>query len=90
MAIGIVFQGPGVTRAQYEQVLQQVAPNNQPPPGMQYHAAGATEDGWCVVEIWDSQEGAQRFFDEKLGQALQAANINIKPTFFQIVNTMQS
>lgn len=89
MAIGAIFEGAGVSRAQYEQVLNQVSPGNRPPPGMLYHAAGTTENGFCVVEVWESQEALQRFFDQQLGQALQQANISVQPRFFQVVNTMQ-
>jgi quinol monooxygenase YgiN len=89
MAIGLLFQGGNVSQDQYQQVLDQVSPGNQPPPGMLYHAAGTGEDGIVVFEVWESQEAVQRFFDEKLGQALQEANINVQPTFLPIVNTMQ-
>lgn len=88
MAIGIIFDGD-ITEAQYNQVRQQVAPDNRVPPGMVSHHAGPTESGWCVVEIWESQEAAQQFFAEKLSQPLQQANINVQPKFFQVVNTMQ-
>jgi len=46
MAIAVIFDGPGVTQAQYEQVLNEVAPGNQPPPGMLYHVASKTDTGW--------------------------------------------
>ena len=89
MAIGVLFQGGNVNQERYQQVLDQVSPGNQPPPGMLYHAAGMGKDGMVVFEVWESQEAAQRFFDEKLGQALEEANIAVHPTFLQIVNTMQ-
>jgi quinol monooxygenase YgiN len=88
MAIGVIFQGTGVSQDQYQQVLDQVAPGNQLQPGMLYHAAGVSADGMFVFEVWESQEAAQRFFDEKLRQALQAANVNVQPTFVQMVNTI--
>lgn len=89
MAIGVIFQEP-ITQSQYEQVKAQVAPDNQPPQGMLYHAAGPSENSFCVIEVWESQETAQAFFDEKLATALQAANVNApQPTFFQVVNIMQ-
>jgi hypothetical protein len=34
MAIGIVFEADGVTRARYEQARDAVAPENRPLPGM--------------------------------------------------------
>jgi hypothetical protein len=42
-----------------------------------------------VVEIFESQEAAQRYFDETLGPALQAANISVQPKFFQVANIIQ-
>jgi quinol monooxygenase YgiN len=89
MAIGQIFDGSGVTQAQYEQVLNEVAPGKQPPPGLLYHAAGPIPNGWRVIEIWESQEAADRFFRDKLGAALQRANINVQPQGFEVVNTMQ-
>lgn len=89
MAIGAIFEGASVSQAQYEQVRDQVAPGNRPPPGMLYHAAGPSEGGWCVIEVWESQEAIDQFFQQKLGQALQQANINVQPKFFQVINTMQ-
>ena len=90
MAIGVLFDGQGVTQAQYDQVRNEVTPDNRPPPGMLYHVAGPTETGFRVVEVWESQEAVDRFFQEKLGQALQKANINVRPQVFQVHNTMQA
>lgn len=87
MAIGMIFEGQ-ITRAQYDQVHDDVSPGNAPPPGLLYHAGGPSESGWCVVEVWESQEAAQRFFDETLGQALQKARISVQPRFFEVVNVM--
>ena len=84
MAIGLLFVGEGVTQAQYEQVLNEVNPNRELAPGAISHMAGPSEKGWCVMEVWESQEDLQRFFDDKLGKALQAANINVQPVFFEI------
>jgi quinol monooxygenase YgiN len=90
MAIGMIFDGPSVTQAQYEQARNEVAPDNKRLPGMLYHVAGPTEaGGWRVIEVWESQEAADRFFKEKLGQALQKANISIQPQVFQVHNIMQ-
>jgi hypothetical protein len=86
MAVGVVIMGRGVSQDRYEQVLHRVLPDNRLAAGMIYHAAGMTEDGLCVTEIWESQEALDQFFNEKLGQALQEAKIDIKPVTFQVVN----
>jgi quinol monooxygenase YgiN len=88
MAIGVIFEATGVTQAQYDQTLNDVSPDNKAPSGMLYHAAGPSESGFCVIEVWESKDVLDRFFQEKLGAALQRAGINVQPRFFQVSNTM--
>lgn len=88
MSIGLVFEGSAVTQAQYDQVAKEVSPDNKRPNGMLYHAAGSSPTGWRVVEIWESQEAADRFLKEKLGEALKRANITVQPTTFKVHNVM--
>ena len=88
MPIGLLFDGPGVTRAQYEQVRDAVAPGNRAPAGLLYHAGGPTETGWRVMEVWESPEALQRFV-EQLGPALEQAGIDVQPQQFEVVNIMQ-
>ena len=89
MAVGLIFEGVGVSQSQYDQARNEIMPDNQMPPGMLYHAAGPSENGFCVIEMWESQEVLDQFFREKLGQALQNAKIDAGPTFFQVVNIME-
>jgi hypothetical protein len=89
MAVGMIFDVPGGTQAQYEQIRDEVAPGNQRPPGMPYHVGGATEQGWCVAEIWESREALDRFFEGKLKRALQRAGIDGQPRVFEVFNTMR-
>lgn len=90
MAIALVFNGVGVTQAQYEQVLHEVTPDGKVAPGMLSHVAGPTADGWRVFEVWESQEAVDRFFQEKLGAALQKAHISVQPEVFPVQNMMQA
>jgi quinol monooxygenase YgiN len=91
MAIGLIFDDAKMTKAQYDQVRNRVAPGDQPPAGLLYHAGGTTEDGGvCVIEVWESQEALNRFFAEHLGQALQDANVATQPKTFQVTTIMQS
>ena len=90
MAIGVIFESQDLTREQYDRVRDEVAPGNAPPPGLLYHAAGASEHGWRVIEVWESQEAAQRFFDEKVGPALQQVGVSGgQDTFFEVHNIMK-
>lgn len=88
MAVGIMFDGVGVTQEQYDQVFKQVSPHRELPAGMLSHHAGPTEGGFCVIETWESQEDLQRFFAEFGGEALAAAGIQVQPKIFAIVNSL--
>ena len=90
MAIGAIYESDGFTQAQYDQVHQRTTPGNQPPPGLLYHAAGPTETGFRIIEIWESQEAIQAFLGQGLGAALREAGWQGKPpTFFRVTNIMQ-
>lgn len=89
MTIGLVFDGIGVRQDQYYQVFNQVTNNGtEPAPGMLTHHAGPTEDGFCVIETWESREALQQFFTEHLGAALAAAGIQVQPKMFEIINSL--
>jgi hypothetical protein len=88
MAIGVIFDGVGMTQEQYYQVFNQVTNNGaEAAPGMLSHHAGPTDGGFCVIETWESQEALQTFFEDKLGEALAAANIQTQPRMFEIINS---
>jgi quinol monooxygenase YgiN len=89
MAIGMFFDGVGISQAQYDQVLQQVMPGNERAPGLLHHLAGTTEHGIYVMEVWESQEALDRFVQEKLRPAFQAANMSGEPPkVFSVINMM--
>jgi hypothetical protein len=87
MAVCLIFDAPGVTQAQYDQVREEVS-GDGPPEGAIYHVAGPTENGWYVVETWESQEALDRFFRDKLQRALQRAGINHQPRVLQVNRIM--
>ena len=57
MAIGVIFEFPGMTREQYEATSKKVwkGPGNKladwPVEGVLAHMAGPMPKGWCVVEF---------------------------------------
>jgi hypothetical protein len=89
MTIAMIFDAKGVTREQYEQVLRETSPNDKMPKGMLYHTAGPSEGGWNVVEVWETEAAAWQFFKEKLGKALERANVSVKPKLFRVHHTMK-
>jgi hypothetical protein len=64
---GITHRFAGGTKDQYEASIARVHPQDGSlPEGQTYHAAGATDDGWVVIAIWDTRESWERFRDETL------------------------
>src|SRR5437588_10765409 len=64
---GIIHRFAGGTKEQYEASIARVQPpDGGLPKGQTYHAAGATDDGWVVVALWDSRESWESFRDETL------------------------
>ena len=68
MPVVMVHQIPGGTKEQYEAVAERLtdgrglnSPDSWPVEGLVSHASGPTEDGWCVVDVWESEEAFQRF-----------------------------
>lgn len=89
MAVVLVFQGPGVTREAYEEVVRRLtggkskmdAISDWPVEGLLVHAAGEGKDGFRVVDVWESEEAVQRF-GEQLAPHLQAAGITAQPEVY--------
>ena len=72
MAVGVFMEFPGVTREQYEQLVEDLALSG-PPEGELIHVCGPTSDGgWRTVDVWDSQEAFERFANELLMPRAQA------------------
>jgi len=40
------------------------------PTGLILHAAGPTEEGLCIIEVWESEHAWKRFRTERLAPAL--------------------
>ncbi|MDQ3654339.1 MAG: hypothetical protein M3457_04575 [Chloroflexota bacterium] len=88
MAVGLLFDGVGVSQDQYYQVLNEVTNNGaEPPAGGLTHVAGPTESGFCVIETWESREALEAFYEAKLRPALEAAQIQVQPKIFDVINS---
>ena len=77
MAIGFIFNNLGQTQEQYDAAVEQLNLEESLPEGWIFHAAGPTEDGWRVVEVWESQEAADAYFQGRLGQVLQNVGVSV-------------
>jgi hypothetical protein len=88
MAIAFLQEVPSMTQEQYDQVVE--ALRGKTVEGRIFHVAGPMEGGWRVVDVWESQEAVNKFFQELLGPALQEAGIAATPPQFWPVHNMLS
>ena len=87
MAIASVIETPGGTREQYDQVIREVGlTGSQLAPGQLVHFAGPTAGGWQVVNVWESQEAADKWMKEKVNPARQKAGMPepLQPKVFPV------
>ena len=92
MAILMIHDAPGGTQEQYEEVGARLAQSGAfdslsdwQTDGILSHAAGPTDDGWRVVDVWESEEAFQRF-GEKIGPVLQEVGFPGEPKVFPLHN----
>lgn len=88
MLILAVHQTPTLTRQRYEQVVRKLTGKERlesaadlPFTGLLFHAAGETPSGFCVFDLFESEEAVERF-REALGNIPQEVGIEEPPVFF--------
>jgi hypothetical protein len=62
MAVLIIAENKGQTAEGYDGMLAQMGDRVKHVEGRVLHASHATEDGWRVVEVWESKDAANRWF----------------------------
>jgi hypothetical protein len=84
-----VHQVPSLTRERYEQVVRRLtdgksrieSPADLPFTGLLVHGAGNGKHGFCVVDVFASQE-AVRAFERAVGSIPREVGIEEPPDFF--------
>jgi len=89
MAVCLVIEIPGGTLDQYDAVAQGLG-EPQLGDGQISHVAGATDGGFCVVDVWESRDHFDRFMQERLGEQLGRAGVpEPKVTEFEVHNSQR-
>lgn len=68
MAVCLVVSIPGATLEQYDDVRRALV--DPLGDGQISHTAGATSDGLCVVDVWESRADFDRYMQERLGEQI--------------------
>lgn len=73
MAIARIATFPGGTKEQYEYLGQLMGEGVVDQPERRVLAAGPSEGGWTIVQVWDSEEALDRFVGDHLRPAMERA-----------------
>jgi hypothetical protein len=78
MAVAMMVDNPNGSQEIYERLRALIGLER--PAGGIFHLAGPSPDGgWRVIEVWESEEDAKRFFEEHLLPAAEAVGAPAPP-----------
>jgi hypothetical protein len=89
MVVVAVFQDPSLTQERYEQSVNKLtggksrveSPADWPVEGLLVHVAGQGENGFRVVDVWESEDALRRF-GETLMPILQDVGVQGQPEVY--------
>jgi hypothetical protein len=71
MAVAMMVDNPQGSQEIYERLRDLIGLER--PAGGIFHLAGPSPNGgWRVIEVWESEEDAKRFFEERVMPAAEA------------------
>jgi quinol monooxygenase YgiN len=68
-----IYDVPGATLDQYDQVNEQLGSHK--PDGAHAHICCRADDGFRVIEVWDSTDAIDLYMQSGLGEAMQQYNL---------------
>ena len=91
MAVAIQIDFAGATLAQYDEInklLRASEGGAHPGSGAIFHFATATDDGFRVVDVWNSREEFEAFIENTIGPLAAQVGIPGPPSmqFFEVHN----
>ena len=89
MPVVAVFQSPTLTQELYEETVRRLVPGRErlespsdwPVEGLLAHIAGPGENGFRVVDVWESEDAFRRF-GETLMPMLQEVGVEGQPDIY--------
>jgi hypothetical protein len=93
MPIGVLFEFPGVTQAQYDEACSRLnngkplrSLSDWPSGGVLSHVAGPTPNGWRVVDVWESEADLQKFAGRLMPILKDVGMPEVQPQVFPVHN----
>jgi hypothetical protein len=90
VAIAMMVDNPAGSQEVYDRIRAELG--LEKPAGGIFHVAGPSPNGgWRVIEVWESEEAAERFFSERFEPALKTLGLMGRPPrreFWPVHNAM--
>lgn len=92
MLIMAIHQVPSLTQERYEEVIRRLTNGKRrrlesvselPFQGLLMHVAGQGKNGFCIVDVFESQDAVDRF-NEAMGSIPREVGIEEPPEFFPV------
>ena len=77
MAVGIRIKFAGLSQEQFDQVNEHVDPATNPPKGLLFHASGPIDEGWGVIDFWESRQDFDAF-QSRIQESVAAAGVELQ------------
>jgi hypothetical protein len=89
MAIAMVVDNPHGSEELYERVRELIG-LERPAGGMRHLAGPRPEGGWRVIDVFDSEDDAKRFVQERVLPAIEAVGAELPPPpqFWHVYNCL--
>jgi hypothetical protein len=89
MAIAMVVDNPHGSEELYERVRELIG-LERPAGGMCHLAGPRPEGGWRVIDVFDSEDDAKRFVQERVLPAIEAVGAALPPPpqFWHVYNCL--
>jgi hypothetical protein len=78
VAVGIRIKLAGVTQDTFDEVDKHVRASGDVPKGLLFHASGPIDEGWGVIDFWESRADFDAFFGSRVQEAVKAAGVEMQ------------
>jgi hypothetical protein len=78
MAVLMVIEAPGATREEYDRTneILGIRGDDDAPEGLIQHVAAFDDEGLVIADVWESEESLGRFYEQRLGAALEESGVS--------------
>jgi len=80
VAIGIRIKFQGLTQDQFDTAHDHINPERTAPKGLLFHASGPIDEGWGVIDFWESRADFDAFQSQiQAGIAASGVELSAPP-----------